>query len=201
MPKLTYSNVVATLALFLSLGGASYALTVGSGQIRDNSVRTKDLRNNDIRSKDIRNRTVVNRDVLSNTLGGLQINENTLSRVPDAARLEGRTASSFVVSCPSGTVFHAGACFETGARPAQTFAAASRTCGLADRRLPLFSELESLRQQAGITISNGMDYELTANVYNDGTADLVLGIDDAGNRFEIPYATPKQYRCVAPLTN
>src|ERR671914_2954555 len=139
MPKLTYANVTSTLALFLALGGVSYAaLSVGSRQIRNNSVRTQDLRNNDVRSRDIRNndvrsrdirnRTIVNRDVLSNTLGGLQINENTLGRVPDATRLEGRSASSFVVGCPAGTGFHAGGCFESAARPAQTFAAASRTC-------------------------------------------------------------------------
>src|SRR5918999_4003267 len=103
MPKLTYANVTSTLALFLALGGVSYAaISVGSGEIRNNSIRTQDLRNNQIRSKDIRNRTIVNRDVLTNTLGGLQINENTLGRVPDAARLEGRSASSFVVACPSG---------------------------------------------------------------------------------------------------
>src|SRR5918999_5267213 len=148
MPKLTYANVTSTLALFLALGGVSYAaINVGSKQIRNNSVRTQDLRNNDIRSKDIRNRTIVGRDVLSNTLGGLQINENTLGRVPDAARLEGRAAGSFTVACPAGTISHAGACFETGNRLPQTFVLASRTCGLANRRLPLLSELESLRQQ------------------------------------------------------
>jgi hypothetical protein len=197
MPKLTYANVIATLALFLSLGGASYAaLSVGSRQIRNNSVRTQDLRNNDIRSRDIRNRTIVNRDVLSNTLGGLQINENTLGRVPDATRLEGRSASSFVVACPPGTVFHAGGCFEGSARPEQTFLAASRTCGVANRRLPLLSELESLRQQAGITLAG---HELTADLES---ADSALTIDDAGDRDPaMVESEPESFRCVAPLAN
>jgi hypothetical protein len=31
--------------------------------------------------------------------------------------------------------------------------------------------------------------------------DVYLGIDDAGNRPEYPIATPRQFRCVAPLTN
>src|ERR671914_502174 len=186
MPKLTYANVTSTIALFLALGGVSYAaLSVGSRQIRNNSVRTQDLRNNDIRSRDIRNndirsrdirnRTIVGRDVLTNALGGLQINENTLGRVPDAARLEGRLPSSFTVACPSGTAFHAGGCIETAARTAQTFAAASRTCGVANMRLPLLSELESFRQQPGVTLAGD---ELTANI----TATQVLTIDDAGTR-------------------
>lgn len=196
MPKLTYANVTSTLALFLALGGVSYAaISVGSAQIRNNSVRTQDLRNNNIRSKDIRNRTIVGRDVLTNALGGLQINENTLGRVPDAARLEGRLPSSFTVACPSGTAFHAGGCIETAARQGQTFAAASRTCGVSNRRLPLLSELESFRQQPGITLAGD---ELTANV----TDTTVFMIDDSGGRSPGPIvSTSEQFRCVAPLTN
>jgi hypothetical protein len=195
MPKLTYANVTSTLALFLALGGVSYAaITVGSAQIRNNSVRSKDLRNNEIRSRDIRNRTIVNRDVLTNTLGGLQINENTLGRVPDAARLEGRDPSSFTVACPSGTVFHAGGCFETGARAAQSFTAASRTCGVANRRLPLLSELESLRQQ-GVALAGN---EWTANIIDP---DTVLTLTGAGARVPAAASSSESFRCVAPLTN
>ena len=48
-PRLTYANVIATLALFVALGGASYAAvtlprdSVGSGQVRDGSLRLRDL--------------------------------------------------------------------------------------------------------------------------------------------------------------
>lgn len=44
LPRPTYSSVVATLALFIALGGAAYAATslprnsVGSAQIRDGAV-------------------------------------------------------------------------------------------------------------------------------------------------------------------
>lgn len=50
-PKLTYANVVATLALFVALGGVSYAATqlpknsVGSEQLKEGSVSTKKLSN------------------------------------------------------------------------------------------------------------------------------------------------------------
>jgi len=49
---LTYSNVTASLALFIALGGTSYAVTkipknsVGSNQVRDGSLQRKDLRKN-----------------------------------------------------------------------------------------------------------------------------------------------------------
>ena len=48
-PQLTYANVMATLALFVALGGSSYAVTrlpansVGSAQVRDGSLHRADL--------------------------------------------------------------------------------------------------------------------------------------------------------------
>jgi hypothetical protein len=53
---LTYSNVTASLALFIALGGTSYAVTklprnsVGSAQVRDGSLQRKDLARNAARS-------------------------------------------------------------------------------------------------------------------------------------------------------
>lgn len=47
--------VVALIALFVALGGVGYAATkIGSGQIRNNSVRGKDIRNRTITSKDVK---------------------------------------------------------------------------------------------------------------------------------------------------
>src|SRR5215471_18394633 len=63
------ANVVAYIALFVALGGSSYAaVRVGSPQIQNNSVRSVDLRNNDIRSADIRNGTIHAKDVAKGTL-------------------------------------------------------------------------------------------------------------------------------------
>src|SRR3954468_12055937 len=93
---LTYANVVATLALFLALGGASYAaIRVGSGSIVNNSVRTQDLRNNHIRGRDTRNRTIQGGALANNTVRGQQVRETTLAKVPDADMLDGLDSSSF----------------------------------------------------------------------------------------------------------
>ena len=57
---LTYANVIATLALFLALGGASYAAiklpanSVGSKQIKDGAVRSADIKNHSIKSGDFK---------------------------------------------------------------------------------------------------------------------------------------------------
>jgi hypothetical protein len=61
--RVTYANVVATLALFLALGGTSYAVAqLGSGDIRDNSIRSRDVRDNSLGSGDIHNRSLLRRD-------------------------------------------------------------------------------------------------------------------------------------------
>jgi hypothetical protein len=61
--RITYANVVATLALFVALGGTSYAVNqLGSNDIRDNSIRSRDVHDNSLRSRDIHNRTLLAKD-------------------------------------------------------------------------------------------------------------------------------------------
>lgn len=77
--RLSFANVVSLLALFVALGGSSYAaVRVGSGDIVDNSVRSKDLRNDDVRGKDIRNGTVRSRDLRNNSILSRDVHENSL---------------------------------------------------------------------------------------------------------------------------
>ena len=58
-PRLTYANVTATLALFIALGGSSYAAlqlprnSVGPTQIRAGAVRTSEVRDRSVRLRDI----------------------------------------------------------------------------------------------------------------------------------------------------
>src|SRR3954447_24257382 len=71
--------IVALISLFVALGGVGYAAaTIGSSQIKNNSVR----------GKDIRNRTITRKDVKKNTLGGTTIKESSLKQVPDAAHAD-----------------------------------------------------------------------------------------------------------------
>ena len=60
-PKLTYANVVASLALFIALGGSAYAVgagTIGSREIRNNSIRSPDVRKDALTGRDINERTL-----------------------------------------------------------------------------------------------------------------------------------------------
>jgi hypothetical protein len=60
--RLTYANVTATMALFIALGGSSYAAitlprdSVSAKQIRQNAVRSNEIRNGSVAMKDINRR-------------------------------------------------------------------------------------------------------------------------------------------------
>jgi hypothetical protein len=49
--RLSYANVTATVAVFIALGGTSYAVATGS-------IGTRQIKNNAIRSRDVRNGTL-----------------------------------------------------------------------------------------------------------------------------------------------
>ncbi|MEA2141709.1 MAG: hypothetical protein QOI64_139 [Solirubrobacteraceae bacterium] len=66
--RLDYPTVMSTLAVFIALGGTSYALTlprnsVGAAQIRPGAVGSSELRVRAVRSKQINDHSVALRDV------------------------------------------------------------------------------------------------------------------------------------------
>ncbi len=64
------SLAVAVAALVVSLGGTSYAVaTVGTRDIRDDSIRSVDVRDNTIRSKDVRDGTLRAADLAPGVVG------------------------------------------------------------------------------------------------------------------------------------
>jgi hypothetical protein len=75
---LSYANVMATAAVFIALGGTSYAVTqlpknsVGSKQIRSGAVGASEIRTGAVRSKDIRDRSVALKDISKAARGSLR---------------------------------------------------------------------------------------------------------------------------------
>lgn len=76
--KLSYANVVATLALFIALGGTSYAAltlprdSVSSAQIRARAVGSSELRSRAVSSRHIRDRSIAIRDISTTARGKLR---------------------------------------------------------------------------------------------------------------------------------
>jgi hypothetical protein len=100
----TYSNIVATLCLFIVLGGGAYAAK-------------SDL----ISGRQLKSRSISGAKLKPDTLTGRQIRESTLRRVPDAAKLGGRPASAYLAA-DAAAVDAA----KLGGRPAGDYLAASR---------------------------------------------------------------------------
>jgi hypothetical protein len=75
--KLTYANVMSSIALFIALGGTSYALTlprnsVGAAQIRSKAVGPTEIRTGAVRSRDVRNRSLGIQDLSLSARGSLR---------------------------------------------------------------------------------------------------------------------------------
>ncbi len=88
-PKLTYANVMATIAVFIALGGASYAAL----NLPKNSVGAKQLKKNSVTTAKVKKEAITAAKVKKGTLTGSQVNASTLGTVPTA-----QTANSLAPS-------------------------------------------------------------------------------------------------------
>jgi hypothetical protein len=82
--RLTYANVMATIALFVALGGTGYAAAKING-------------------KQIKKGTIAGEKLKRNTLGGGQVNESKLGKVPRAARADSATSADTAASAAAAT--------------------------------------------------------------------------------------------------
>ena len=64
-----YANVTATLALFVALGGTSYAAaTISGSDVRNGSLTGSDIKNESLKSRDVDNGSLTNRDLKNGSL-------------------------------------------------------------------------------------------------------------------------------------
>jgi hypothetical protein len=91
------ATALASIALFVSLGGVSYGVATGSidsRELKNNTVRSKDIRNNQVTGRDIRrggvfgsdvhNSSLTGTDVKNDSLTGRDVLESSLGKVPNA---------------------------------------------------------------------------------------------------------------------
>lgn len=210
--------IVALIALFVALGGASYAVvnlpknSVGAKQLRTGAVTSPKIRDNAIRSGDIANNTILGRDVRADTLGPREIAESKLGTVPRASvadTLGGLTAAQIKEQvkdqCPSGTIASGDACFEAAARPARSYGIANAMCKVAGRRLATYAELVNFLDPDQPIAPGG---EITADVSESSTTAgqlvAVVLLDNTGSTFEFIDATgntQRAFRCAAARSN
>jgi hypothetical protein len=78
--RLSYANVMSTVAVFIALGGGAYA----AKQLPKNSVGPKQLRKNAVTKVKLRKNSVVTAKIGGNAVTGAKVNESTLGTVPAA---------------------------------------------------------------------------------------------------------------------
>lgn len=84
--RLTYANVMSSLAVFLILGGATAfaAKKIGSSGLKANAVTTAKIKREAVTTKKIKKNAVVGAKVKDGSLTGADINLSTLGTVPSA---------------------------------------------------------------------------------------------------------------------
>jgi hypothetical protein len=191
--RLSYANVMSTVAVFTALGGSSYAaLTISGTSIKDRSIPAKKLKRNSITAREVR--------------------ESRLSRVPRARtadRLGRLSAADLRIRCPSDTFPIADVCVERTPRSASSYGSAVLQCTQVDtpaspgRRLPAHGELRAAL--GAVTLAPGG--ELTSDVYpsasDPGRLDVLVVIDQVGGVALAPdtAAGSRAFRCVADPLN
>lgn len=156
-PQLTYANVMSTLAVFIALGGSSYAaVTISGSSLKGRSVSGVKLKRN--------------------TITGLEVRESSLFRVPRASladRLGPAATQQLTQRCPADTVPAAGACVEIRPRGTAPYGSAVVTCSdlhrgeLPRRRVPTHNELSAALSYDAVEFTGE---ELTSNVFPSSTA-------------------------------
>jgi hypothetical protein len=168
--RLTYANVVATLALFLALGGSAYAVS-------------------QITSKQVKNRSLKGIDLRKDTLTGNEIKENKLGVVPRASSADGAFQAITAANAANANL----AALATNAQaldghPAEFFEKNSRTqFGRADQFPATAADERVLLDYPGISM------RVETVVGNNGCSGSQIGL-----RFRSTDASASPFRMIAP---
>lgn len=95
--RITYGNVMSSIAVFLVLGGgAAFAASkIGSHQLKSNSVTTGKIKKEAVTTAKIKKDAVTGAKVKDGSLGGADINASTLGTVPSAVTASNVNGTSF----------------------------------------------------------------------------------------------------------
>jgi hypothetical protein len=101
---LTFSNVIALIALFIALGGAAYAGSKINGKtIVNKSIGGGKLKNETITANKIKKGTITSAQIAPGSIDSTQINVNTLTTVPSATNATTAQTATTAQSATSAT--------------------------------------------------------------------------------------------------
>jgi hypothetical protein len=176
-----HSTLVAYVALFVALGGTTYAAV----SLPKNSVGTKQLKDGAVTSSKLNANATISH----------------ANRAANADRLGGSPAAAFLLRCPTGMLRAGNLCVDFAARPPATLANALQTCASAGLRLADAGELALAFNNLGAP----QPYEWTgATTYIGATEYGQLLADNPGREIAFSYGAMtlgETYRCVSSPSN
>ncbi len=214
---------LATIALFVALGGTVYA----AGKINGKAIKVKSLPGNRLKPHSV----PVNRlkpGALGSLSGstaqitGAEINELSLGQVPEAAyaetagksqsAVEAETAQNAIhavnastvnghsAGCLPGARLFAGACWQgSAADVALTAPAAAASCAAQGGALPEALQLAAFSQQPGVTLAAGDEWTGDIPVVSGPNLYAVVTVSAAGLISSAAQTETRKFRCVIPL--
>ncbi len=105
--RVTYANVMSSLAVFLVLGGATAvaAKKIGSNEIKGNSITTGKIKKNAITTSKIKKNAISTAKIKNGAVTGPKINLTTLGTVPSANTANTANVANSVVGRIPFSVF------------------------------------------------------------------------------------------------
>jgi hypothetical protein len=88
--RLTYANVMSSIAIFLVLGGATAfaASKITSKQLQSNSVTTAKIKKNAVTASKIKKNSITTSKVANGAITGAKLNLGTVGKVPSATNAD-----------------------------------------------------------------------------------------------------------------
>jgi hypothetical protein len=107
--RITYANVMSSIAVFLVLGGASAyaAKKIGSNEIKGNSITTGKLKKNAVTASKIKKSSITTAKIKNGAVTGPKVNLSSLGTVPSATRAAS-SATTDVIKASKGSIAKGG---------------------------------------------------------------------------------------------
>jgi hypothetical protein len=194
--RITYANVMSSIAVFLVLGGgAAYAAKkIGSNEIKGNSITTGKIKKEAVTASKIKNNSVVTAKIANGAVTGAKLNLGTVGTVPNAAHatsadsannantVGGLTIKKFSVKVPNGagptTVLSVGGITLTG------------SCEGGATNLVATRDASAPSMTATMAAFNTAADELQTTGFSSfNTVDLDQGFSTLGGKFEAATST------------
>ena len=196
----TYANVMATVAVFIALGGSAFAVklkakSVGTKQLKGKAVTEPKLADGAATQPKIGSGAVVKGKLADLAVGNGKIEDNavTASKIADAQVGLPKAANSLHQNCPAGTTYQQGGCIENTSRATTDWNTARTTCyGISGARLPDTGEMATFFARGGAIAGSG---EWTIDLA-DANGTTATRMDFNGTPTPQGTATSNPFRCV-----